>query len=111
MTPLLIIAGVIAFLAAWTYFMVKLSGRPWWNPLWTAFTLTAVALLYGLGGLIGYDIPRHNPFIGRRAEFVGHVVWPQVQMAAAFALGSVFFWWQGLRRLSDAPRPDKRVRA
>lgn len=97
MTPLLIIVGIIAFLLGWNYFMVKLSGRPWWNPLWIAFTLTAVALLYGPAGLMGYEVPRHNPFIDRPAVWVGHVVWPQVQMAAAFALGSVCFWWQGLR--------------
>jgi hypothetical protein len=99
MTTFLIVAGIIAFLAGWNYFLVRLSGRPWWNPLWIAFTLTAVALLYGPAALMGYEVPRHNPFIGRPAVWVGHIVWPQVQFAAAFALASVFFWWQGLKRL------------
>jgi hypothetical protein len=99
MTTLLIIAGMVAFAIGWNYFMVRLSGRPWWNPLWMAFTLTAVALLYGPAGVIGYSVPMHNPFIDRPAVWVGHVVWPQVEMASAIALISVFFWWQGLRRL------------
>jgi len=44
-------------------------------------------------------VPMHNPFIDRPAVWVGHVVWPQVEMAAGMALISVFFWWQGLKRL------------
>src|SRR4051812_18510056 len=99
MRAILIFAGVMTLFTAWQYFVVRLSGRPWWNPLWIAFTLTFVALLYGPAGLIGYAVPMHNPFIDRPAVWVGHVVWPQVEMASAFALGSVFFWWQGLRGL------------
>src|SRR4051812_40189930 len=99
MTPLLIIGGMVAFAVAWNYFMVRLSGRPWWNPLWTAFTLTAAALLYGPAGVIGYAVPMHNPFIEYPVVWVGHIVWPQVEIASAMALTSVFFWWHGLRRL------------
>ena len=99
MIPVLIFAGVIAFFTGWQYFVVRLSGRPWWNPLWMAFTLTAVALLYGPAGILGYAVPLHNPFIDHPAVWVGHVVWPQVEMAAGMALISVFFWWQGLKRL------------
>jgi hypothetical protein len=91
-------AAVITFFTGWQYFVVKLSGRPWWNPLWTAFTLTAVALLYGPDGIMGYAVPMDNPFIDHPPVWVGHILWPQVQMASALALGSAFSWWQGLRR-------------
>ena len=41
MTPVLIAAGVVAFIVGWNYFAYRRSGRPLWNPLWIAFTLTA----------------------------------------------------------------------
>jgi hypothetical protein len=82
-----------------TYRLHKRSGRPLWNPLHVAFTLTAVALLYGVAGFMGYVVPRHNPFIDHPAVWVGHVVWPQVAWASAALLLSGFFWWRGLRRL------------
>jgi phosphatidylglycerophosphate synthase len=99
MTPILIIAGLLVVSVGWNYFASKRSGRPWWNPLWMAFTLTAVALLYLVAGLLGYDVPRHNPFIEKPAIWVGHVVWPQVAWASTALLLSGFFWWRGLRRL------------
>ena len=101
MTSIAMIAGLLALLFGWTYFVHGLSGRPLWNPLWMAFTLTAVALLYGIGGLMGYVVPRHNPFIGRPPVWVGHVVWPQVAWASAALLVAIFLWWHGLRRLSQ----------
>jgi hypothetical protein len=99
MTPVLIVASVVALVAGWNYFVYRRSGRPLWNPLWMAFTLTAIALLYGVAGAAGYEVPRHNPFIDHPAVRVGHVVWPQVELAAATALISVWFWRQGLKRL------------
>ena len=99
MIPVLIVAGMVAFAVGWNYFVYRLSGRPLWNPLWIAFTLTAVALLYGTAGVIGYAVPAHNPFIDRPAVWVGHVVWPEVATASGIAMISVFFWRQGLKRL------------
>lgn len=96
---MLIVAGVVALIAGWNYFVYRRSGRPLWNPLWLAFTITAVALLYGVAGMLGYEVPRHNPFIDHPAVWVGHVVWSQVGLAAGMALISVFFWRQGLKRL------------
>jgi hypothetical protein len=100
MTSVQIVAGVIAVAVGWNVFVRKLSGRPWWNPLWIAFTLTAVSLFYGAAGILGYDVPRHNPFLDSPAEWVGHVVWDQVALASTMALVSVVFWWQGLKRVS-----------
>lgn len=99
MTPILIVAGLLIFVEGWHYFLHRLSARPRWNPLWMAFTLTAVALLYGAAGLIGYDVPRHNPFIDRPAVWVGHVVWAQVKFASLMLLASCPLWWLGLKRL------------
>jgi hypothetical protein len=98
MTPTLIILAVLAVLVGWQVFVVKLSGRPWWNPLWVAFTLTAVAIVFTVAGLIGYALPYHNPFI-RQGIWTGQVVWSRVAFGSAMGLLSVPFWWMGLRRL------------
>ena len=108
MAAIATVAGVLALILCWSYFLRKSSGRTQWNPLWMAFTLTAVALLYGGGGLMGYVVARHNPFIGKAPRWVGHVVWTQVGWASATLLVSIPFWYYGLRRLSretsrDAP--------
>jgi hypothetical protein len=99
MTTSLIVAALLTFGVGWHYFIYRLSGRPWWNPLWMAFTLTAVALLYGVAGLLGYDVPRHNPFIDHPAVWVGHVVWPQVVLGSIALVASAPLWWFGLKRL------------
>ena len=101
MTAIATVAGLFVLVFGGSYVLQKKSGRPMWNPLWTAFTLTALALLYGAAGLMGYIVPRHNPFIERAPEWVGHVVWPQVGWASAALLVSVPFWWLGLKRLSE----------
>ncbi|MGV3518532.1 hypothetical protein [Luteitalea sp.] len=100
-TAIAIVAGFFSLVFGGSYFLRKRSDRPLWNPLHVAFTLTAVALLYGPAGFMGYVVPRHNPFIDHPAVWVGHVVWPQVIWASLALLASVFFWWQGLRRLSQ----------
>jgi hypothetical protein len=61
MITIAIIAGFFALVFGWSYFPHKRSGRPLWHPLWTAFSIAAVALLYGSAGLMGYVVPRHNP--------------------------------------------------
>ena len=99
MSPVLLIAGVIAVLIGMDYYLYRAGGRRRWNPLWMAFTLTALALLYGTAGFMGYVVPRHNPLIDKPAMWVGHVVWPQVAWAATALLISGFFWWRGLRHL------------
>ena len=75
-----------------------------WNPLWAAFTLTTVGLLYGIAGLVGYVVPRHNPFIDHPPTWVGHVVWPQVAWALVVLLVSGVLWWLGLSRLAREQR-------
>ena len=67
MIAVFIVVGLLALAVGWHYFTYRLSGRPLWNPLWMAFTLTAVALVYGVAGLLGYEVPRHNPFISQPA--------------------------------------------
>ena len=98
MTPALIVCGIVAFVAGWNYFLYRLSGRPFWNPLWMAFTLTAVALFEATAGAMGYVVP-HNFIIEHPAKSVGHVVWPEIQVGLAMAVLSSFFWWQGLKRM------------
>ena len=99
MTPISIVAGLLILIVGWHYVMYRRSGRPPWNPLWMAFTLTAVALLYATAGFIGYEVPRHNPFIEHPAVWVGHVVWPQVTSSSIMLLVSGPLWWLGLKRL------------
>lgn len=102
MATVLIVAGMIALAAGWHVFVRQRSGRRWWNPLWIAFTLTAVSLLYGAAGILGYEVPRHNPFIDHPVVWVGHVVWGQVALASTMALASAFFWWRGLKLRSTS---------
>ncbi|HTV02995.1 MAG TPA: hypothetical protein VMF13_20780 [Luteitalea sp.] len=102
MTAIAMVAAFFVLLIGWSYVQHRRSRRPLWNPLWTAFTLTAVSLLYGIGGLLGYDVPRHNPFIDHPPVWVGHIVWSQVSWALVALLASLFFWWLGLRRLSQS---------
>ena len=102
MTAIAMVVAFFAVVVGWSYVQHKRSPRPLWNPLWLAFTLTALSLLYGIGGLLGYDVPRHNPFIDRAPVWVGHIVWPQVSWALAALLVSLFFWWLGLRRLAQS---------
>jgi hypothetical protein len=99
MTPFLLIGAVIAVLIGADYYMYRAGGRRRWNPLWMAFTFTAVALLYSGAGVLGYSVPTHNPFIGGRSVWVGHVVWPQVALGSLFGLAALFFWRVGLKRL------------
>ena len=101
MTAIAIVVGFVALVFGLNYYLYQRSGRLVWKPLWTAFTLTAVALLYGGGGLMGYVVPRHNPFIGRAPEWVGQVVWPQVGWACVALVVSLPFWWHGIKRLSE----------
>ena len=99
MTAPLIFTGIIAFLVGLNFVAYKVSGRPRGKPLWLAFTLTALALLYGTAGLIGYRVSLDIQFFGHPAVLVGHIVWPQVAMASAIGLISVLPWRQGLKRL------------
>jgi hypothetical protein len=101
MTAVAMVAGLFALAFGWSYVLQRRSGRPLWNPLHVAFTLTAVALLYGVVGVMGYVVPQHNPFIDHPVVWVGHVVWPQVTWASVALLASAFFWWHGLERLSQ----------
>lgn len=100
LVTLAVTVSVVAAIFGWSYALHRRTGRPMWNPLWIAFTLTAVALLYGAAGLLGYVVPRRNPFIERPPVWVGHVVWVQVGWAAVALIASIFFWWHGIRRLS-----------
>lgn len=99
MTPSATVAVVLALVAGWYYLIYRRSGRRIWSPLWLAFMLTAVALFHAGAGLLGYDVPRHNPFLEEPAVWVGHVVWPQVRLASIVLLASVPFWWLGLKGL------------
>jgi hypothetical protein len=49
MEPILIVIGMIALLAAWQFWMWKHSRGRMWSPLWMAFSLAFVALLYLVG--------------------------------------------------------------
>src|SRR6187401_717097 len=101
MSPVLLVVGVIAVLIRADYYLYRAGGRRRWNPLWTAFTLTAVALLYSGAGAFGYAVPRHNLFIGQSGIWVGHVVWSQVAFGSALGLASIFFWRVGVKRLTE----------
>ena len=101
MEPILFAVGVVATFFFWDYYIIRDSGRrSRWNPLWMAFTLTFVALIYVVPGLFGYSVPASNPVIQNRVVYVGHILWNQIAFGAAFGLVSVACWWAGLKRLA-----------
>jgi hypothetical protein len=71
------------------------------NVYWSAFTLTAVAVLFLAAGLSGYNLSRHTRFLVG-TSWSGHILWGQVWGGLAAAAGGAFFWRQVIR---DANQP------
>jgi hypothetical protein len=90
---------IVAFLAAWHFWLYKRSGG--WNPLWMAFSATAAAVLFLITGVIGYTLSRHERFVAH-APWAGHVIWSQVLIGLLAGLVAVYFWRKGLQRMRRA---------
>ena len=96
-STILVIVGIIAFVAAGWYFQYRLSGGRMWTPLWAAFSFTAAALLFLTTGLAGYLLDKQDRF-----AYTGAVIWPQVAIGLGSAAVATLMWTLALRRMNRA---------
>jgi drug/metabolite transporter (DMT)-like permease len=93
--PILVI---VALVLGWNFLIYKQSGGRLWNPLWMAFSLTAVAVISVGAGAIGYTLDRHDRFVAHTA-WTGHVIWSEIATGFVAGLVALYFWRRGLRRI------------
>src|SRR3954470_452301 len=96
MVPVVVTLVVLAVLFAWTRFLYRQSVD---RPLWMAFSATAAAVIFGIAGLSGYTLDRHDRFINH-TSWVGHVIWPQVWIGLVAGAIAVYF----MRRAASVGR-------
>jgi hypothetical protein len=89
---------IIALVVGWNFFIYKQSGGRMWNPLWMAFSATAVAVLHVGAGAIGYTLNRHQRFVAH-TPWTGHVIWSEIGIGLLAGLVAVYCWRQGLQRI------------
>src|SRR4029453_9601989 len=87
---------IVALVVGWNFFVYKQSGGRMWNPLWIAFSTTALAVLFVGAGAIGYTLSRHDRFVAHTA-WTGHVIWSEVGIGLLAGLVAVEFWRKGLQ--------------
>ena len=92
------IVAIVGFVAVWTWFLHRLSGRRMWSPLWLAFSTTAVAILFLVAGSAGYTLSRHVRFANGTA-WSNSVIWWQVWVGLLAAGLAAVFWSTALRSL------------
>jgi len=68
------------------------------SPIFNALSLTVVAALFLVTGLIGYTLDRHARFVSGTA-WSPSVIWWQVAVGAACLAAAAWFWRRGLREL------------
>lgn len=91
--PLLVVAAIVL---GWNAFIYKQSAGRMWNPLWIAFSLTALAALYVVAGAIGYTLDRHDRFVAHTA-WTGEVIWSEIAVGSLAGLAALLFWRKGLK--------------
>lgn len=94
--------AVVAFLAAWAWFLHKRSRGRQWSPLWLAFSTTAAAALFIVAGSIGYTLSRHERFRAGSA-WSETVIWWEVVVGIALVPLAVYFWRRGVHSLHRRP--------
>jgi hypothetical protein len=102
--PVLIL---VAFLAAWTWFLYKSSRGRMWSPLWMAFSATAAAALFIGAGAIGYTLSKRDRFVAGTA-WSDSVIWWQIGVGLALLPLAVYLSRKGARSLTPNPRAELR---
>ena len=95
MTGLVLMAAVVVGVIWLQY---RATGGRTWSPLWTAFSLTAGALLFVAAGVTGYRLQGGVPF-SRAASWTGSPIWGEVWVGIALVIIALPLWWVGWRRL------------
>jgi drug/metabolite transporter (DMT)-like permease len=105
--PLLLVTALVV---GWNFFLYKQSRGRMWNPLWIAFSTTALAIVYVGAGAIGYTLDRHERFVAHTA-WTGHVIWSEIGLGLLAGLVALHFWHKGLQRTRSAGhQPSARER-
>ena len=68
------------------------------SPIFNALSLTVVAALFLVTGLIGYTLDKHARFVASTAWTDG-VIWLQVAVGGALLIPAAWFWRKGLRAI------------
>jgi hypothetical protein len=89
---------VTALLAAWHWFVYSRSGRRPWDPIWMAFSTTAVMALFFVSGLIGFRLDRRERFFAG-SSWSDTVVWWQVGAAFVLVPVAIYFWRRAAREV------------
>jgi hypothetical protein len=92
----LVAMGVMVGVFIWLQYRV--TGGRTWSPLWTAFSLTAGAILFVVAGVTGYRLQGGVPF-SRAASWTGSPIWGEVWAGVALVLIALPLWRVGWRRL------------
>jgi hypothetical protein len=103
MESLTVVLAVLVLGGGLTWMQYRRSNGRIWSPLWTAFSLTAAALLLLAAGFAGYELQGGIPF-SRAAAWTGTVVWWQVAAGSALVIVATPLWLVGLRRIERATR-------
>ena len=96
--PALVIVGIVV---VWYVFINEQSKGRMWTPLWLAFSVTAMAILYVGAGATGYMLSRRDRFVAQTA-WAGHVIWWEVAIGVVAGLVAILFWRKGLQALRPA---------
>ena len=97
MDTLIPLLAMAALFAGWWWFLHRSSDGRWWSPLWTSFSIGALAIVLMVAGMAGYALGRQEWLTdGARS---GRVIWWQVGAGLALVPLAVFLWRKGLRSL------------
>jgi len=99
---ILALAALLAFVAAWHWFVYRRSHGRSLSPLWGAFTATAVAILFVVAGALGYRLERGVPFT-ITAAWSGTVLSSEIWVGIGAGLIAIYLWNRGLRSLRRSP--------
>lgn len=99
MDALVVVLALCALAGLWIWIQYRLSGSRMWTPLWTAFSLTAGALLFLAAGATGYELQGGIPF-SRASSWTGSAVWWEIGAGIVLAVIAAPLWWLGLRRIN-----------
>jgi drug/metabolite transporter (DMT)-like permease len=92
---------IVVLALGWNLLVYKQSAGRMWNPLWIAFSLTALAVLFVGAGAIGYTLDKHDRFVAHTA-WAGQVIWSEITVGFFAGLVALYFWRKGLQRIRPA---------
>jgi hypothetical protein len=102
LSAVLVILGIVAFVAGWWYLEYRVGRGRRFSPLWMAFSFTAAAVLFLTTGVAGYVLDKQDRF-----AYTGEVIWSQVAIGLGAAVLAALLWTLALRRMGNASSEAK----